>query len=80
MLLVLWHITRRILVSGISTTRLVVGVISAMVENELGERNFGFDNLKNMNHDMEEKGLVGCECLPLEPPGGGWGCGPHPPP
>ncbi|CAL8235076.1 unnamed protein product [Boreogadus saida] len=38
-----------------------------MVENELGERNFGFDSLKNMNHDMEEKGIVGVECLPLEP-------------
>ena len=38
-----------------------------MVENELGERNFGFDSLKNMNHDMEEKGIVGSECLPLEP-------------
>ena len=32
--------------SGISTTRLIVGVISAMVEKELGERNFGFDSLK----------------------------------
>ncbi|CAL8270476.1 unnamed protein product [Boreogadus saida] len=29
--------------------------------------NFGFDSLKNMNHDMEEKGIVGGECLPLEP-------------
>ncbi|CAL8404503.1 unnamed protein product [Boreogadus saida] len=29
--------------------------------------NFGFDSLKNMNHDMEEKGIVGRECLPLEP-------------
>ncbi|CAL8340667.1 unnamed protein product [Boreogadus saida] len=37
------------------------------VENELGVRNFGFDSLKNMNHDMEEKGIVGGECLPLEP-------------
>ena len=26
-----------------------MGVISAMVENELGERNFGFDWLKYMN-------------------------------
>ena len=43
-----------------------MGVISAKVENELG-RNFGFDSLKNMNHDMEEKGIVGRECLPLEP-------------
>ena len=39
-------------VSGISTTRLVVGVIAAMVEKELGERNFGFDSLKYMNRDM----------------------------
>ena len=30
----------------------VVGVISAMVEKELGERNFGFDSLKYMNCDM----------------------------
>ena len=37
------------------------------VENELGGRNFGFDSLKNMNHDIEEKGIVGGECLPLEP-------------
>ena len=44
-----------------------MGVISAMVENELGERNFGFDSLKYMNHDMEEKGIVGRECIPLEP-------------
>ena len=43
-----------------------MGVIAAMVENELGKRNFGFDSLKNMNHDMEEKGIVGGECLPLE--------------
>ncbi|CAL8310412.1 unnamed protein product [Boreogadus saida] len=47
--------------------RLVLGVISAKVEKELGGRNFGFDSLKNMNHDMEEKGIVGDECLPLEP-------------
>ena len=32
-----------------------MGVISAMVEKELGERNFGFDSLKYMNCDMEEK-------------------------
>ena len=38
-----------------------------MVENELGERNFAFDSLKYMNHDMVEKGIVGCECLPIEP-------------
>ena len=47
--MVLWRITRQTLVSGISTTRLVVGVISAMVEKELGERNFGFDWLRYMN-------------------------------
>ena len=44
-----------------------MGFISAMVENELGERNFCFDSLKNMNNDIEEKGIVGGECLPLEP-------------
>ena len=43
-----------------------MGVISAMVEKEFGERNFGLDSLKNMNHDMEEKGIVGGECLQLE--------------
>jgi hypothetical protein len=43
----------------------VVGVISAMVEKELGERNFGFDSLKYP--DMEEKGIVASDCLPLEP-------------
>ena len=37
---------------------LVVGVISAMVEKELGERNFGFDSLKYMKCDMEEKQIV----------------------
>ena len=31
-----------------------------------GGRNFGFDSLKNMNHDMEEKGIVGGECFQLE--------------
>ncbi|CAL8386890.1 unnamed protein product [Boreogadus saida] len=30
----------------------------AMVEKELGERNFGFDSLKYMNHDKEEKGTA----------------------
>ncbi|CAL8387740.1 unnamed protein product [Boreogadus saida] len=34
------------------TGETVVGVISAMVEKELGERNFGFDSLKYMNCDM----------------------------
>ena len=29
-----------------------------MFEKELGERNFGFDSLKYMNCDMEEKGIV----------------------
>ncbi|CAL8378704.1 unnamed protein product [Boreogadus saida] len=51
----------------ISTTRLVVGVISAMVEKESGERNFGFDFLKNMNHDMEEKGIVARDVSRLSP-------------
>ena len=32
---------------GSSTTRLLVGVISAMVEKELGEKNFSFDSLKS---------------------------------
>ena len=44
-----------------------MGIISAKVENELGGRNFGFDSLKNMNYDMEEKGIVARDCLPLEP-------------
>ncbi|CAL8340873.1 unnamed protein product [Boreogadus saida] len=39
----------------------------SMVEKELGERNFGFESLKYMNHDMEEKGIVARDCLPLEP-------------
>ena len=33
-----------------------------MVEKELGERNFGSDSLKYMNHDMEEKGIVVHDC------------------
>uniref|UniRef100_A0A8C5CVD5 Anoctamin n=1 Tax=Gadus morhua TaxID=8049 RepID=A0A8C5CVD5_GADMO len=46
-------------VSGTSKTRLVVGVVSAMVEKELGERNFGFDTLKSrLNCNMEEKGII----------------------
>ena len=45
----------------------VVGVTSDMVEKELGEINFGFDSLKYMNHDMEEKEIVARDCLPLEP-------------
>ena len=35
-----------------------MGIISVMVAKELGERNFGFDSLKYMNRDMEEKGIV----------------------
>ena len=45
----------------------VVGVISAMVEKELGERNFGFDSQKYMNRDMEEKGIAARDRLPPEP-------------
>ena len=37
-----------------------------MVEKELTERNFGFDSLKHMNRDMEEKGIVAGNCLPPE--------------
>ena len=44
-----------------------MGVISAMVEKELGERNFCFDSLKYMNCDMDEKGIVDRDCLPQEP-------------
>ncbi|CAL8250008.1 unnamed protein product [Boreogadus saida] len=43
------------------------GVISAVVEKELGENNFGFESLKYMNRDMEEKGIVAYDCLPPEP-------------
>ena len=53
----LWRITQFSDVCG-TPQRLVVDVISAMVEKELGERNFGFDSLKCMNRDMEEKGIV----------------------
>ena len=54
LLLVLWRITRRFFDdSGISPTRLVVGVISAIVEKELGERNFGFDSLRPAAHCRE---------------------------
>ena len=50
-------------VSGIS-----VGVISPMVEEELGKRNFGFDFLKSrLNSDMEEKGIVTRDCFPPDP-------------
>ena len=34
-----------------------VGITSAMVEKEMWEKNFGFDSLKYMNRDMEEKGI-----------------------
>ena len=45
-----------------------MGVISAMAEKELGERNFGFDSLKSrLNLYMEEKGIVAHDCLPSEP-------------
>ena len=44
-----------------------MGVISAKVENELGGRNFGFDSLKNMNHDMEEKGMLAANVSRLSP-------------
>ncbi|CAL8388825.1 unnamed protein product [Boreogadus saida] len=37
-----------------------------MVEKESAERNFGFDSMKYMNRDMEEKGIVACDCLPPE--------------
>ena len=35
-----------------------------MVERVLGEGNFGFDFLKYMNQDIEEKGIVARDCLP----------------
>ena len=44
-----------------------MGFISAKVEQELGERNFGFEYLKYMSRDMEEKGIVARDCLPPEP-------------
>ena len=43
-----------------------MGVISAMVEKELTERYFGFDSLKHMKRDMEEKGIVVGDCLQPE--------------
>ena len=39
-----------------------MGVISAMAEKELGKWNFGFDSLKYINRDMEEKGIVARNC------------------
>ena len=45
--------------------RLVVGVISALIEKELGERNFGFDSLKYINRNMEDIGIVARDGLPL---------------
>ena len=47
--------------------RLVVGVISAMIEEELGERSFGLDSPKFMNCDTEEKGIVALDYQPPEP-------------
>ena len=45
-----------------------MGVISAIVEKEFGERNFGFDSLKSrLNSTMEEKGIVARDYLPPEP-------------
>ena len=44
-----------------------MGVISAMVEKELGEWNFGFDSMKYMNCDMDEKGIVARDCPLPEP-------------
>jgi hypothetical protein len=39
--------------------RLVVGVILALVEKDMGERNFGFDSLKSrLKRYMEEEGIV----------------------
>ena len=38
--------------------------------------NFGFDSLKSrLNCDMEEKGIVGRDCLSPEPCSGQWGSG-----
>ncbi|CAL8339316.1 unnamed protein product [Boreogadus saida] len=42
--------------------RTLVRVISGMVEKDLGERNLGFDSLKNMNCDMLPAG--GCREAP----------------
>ena len=53
-------------VSGISTTRHLVGVISAMVEKELGQRNFGFDSLKS--RQLRHGGEMNC-CPGLSPAG-----------
>ena len=50
-------------VSGIPKMRLVVGVMSAMVEKEFGEMNFGFAALKYMNREMKEKRIVTSDCL-----------------
>ena len=53
--------------SGSLTSLVFPAIISAMVEKELGEINFGFDSPKYMNRDMEEKEIVAGDCLPLEP-------------
>ncbi|CAL8360803.1 unnamed protein product [Boreogadus saida] len=52
--------------SGSSNRRLEIRT-GAMAEKEFGERIFGFDSLKYMNHDMEEKGIVSRDFLPPKP-------------
>ena len=54
------------LVSGISTTRLLLWVISAMVKKELGERNSGFW-LPEVQEPRNGAERDCCECLPLDP-------------
>ena len=40
-----------------------MAVVSAMVEKELGNRNFGFASLKSrLNCDMGEKGIAARDC------------------
>ena len=60
----LWRISRRFLGLFYFNYGTVVGVISAMVEKELGERNFGFDSLKYMKCDM----LPAAGCRQSPPP------------
>ena len=70
LVLVLQRITRWFSeISGISTTRLIVGDISAMVEKELGEGNFGFDSpeLNEPQHEGER------DCSPQLSPTGASG-------
>ncbi|CAL8379100.1 unnamed protein product [Boreogadus saida] len=52
---------------GLVRENTIIVSIEAKVEKELEENNFGFDCLKYMNHDMEEKGIVSRDCLPPEP-------------